>query len=262
MTKEEIEIWNKAKTDINTRNKLICENLNLVKFIAKKYSNRVLEFDDLVNEGVLGLIEAIEKFNPKKGYKFSTYASFWIEQRITRAIEDKELMIRIPNTTLQKARKYWKFIYLHELLTGEKPSKEELLKELKVSEERLKEIINAPLETESLNDTIKDSDDELLQFIEDVGLPLDSNIIRESEYEELHELLNCLKENEREVLKYRYGFYGKVYTQNETKDFFNITGSRIGQIENVALRKLKGLYKFKSLQAHFQENQHSLKISK
>lgn len=240
---EEIELAVKmADGDVEARNKLISANLRLVVSIAKKYVGRGMPFLDLIQEGNLGLIKAVEKFDHTKGFKFSTYATWWIRQAITRAIADQARIIRVPVHMVETITKVIKAsnTLLHE--KGHEPTAEEIAEEINLPVEKVREIIRISQDPVSLETPIGEEDDSHLgDFIpdEDAPAPADSaslSMLKET----LGEVLDTLQDREKEVLKLRFGLVdGRPRTLEEVGLIFGVTRERIRQIEAKALRKLR-----------------------
>lgn len=242
---DEIKLARQAKRgNQEARRKIIHANLPLVINLAKKYSYLGIPLIDLIEEGNIGLMRALTKFNPQKGYRFSTYAAWWIRQYITRAIANQARVVRVPvyiNEMINKWRRVTERL-AHRF--GRKPTDREVAKEMDISVTKVKEIADLSARTPSLNrSVVEESSTRFVDLIEDVSSRTAvDELVKLFHHEKVAELLGMMPERERQILTMRFGFMGgQIHSLNEVAQKFGISRERVRQIEETALHKLRRL---------------------
>lgn len=242
-SEEEILLTKAKAGDAEAKNQLIVCNLRLVVSVAKNYMSKGMNFIDLISEGNLGLIHAIDKFDLSKGYRFSTYAVWWIKQSITKAVINKGREIRIPSYKYDLFNKVNKVIMKNFVKDGNYITEEEIAKELGIKVQKVKNIMQEFQEILSLNMEVGEN-----IYLEDTlvnssSKNLEEKIIEKLGKERVHQILDTLDMREREILKRRYGLDGyDINTLEEIGDEFNITRERVRQLEKKTLTKLRKKY--------------------
>ena len=245
--KQEIELATKIKKgDLKAKRQMTLSNLRLVINIAKRYSHLGVPLLDLIEEGNLGLMKAVIKFNPKKGYRFSTYGAWWIRQYITRAIANQGKTVRIPVYMTELLSKFKRITEELSQKLGRKPTVMELSRRMRLPTERierLQELVTSAQTTSLETPVGEEGETEMIDLLQDETIPSpQEDITRFLQHERIDALLKKMGERERRVLVLRYGLEdGVSRTLGETAKFFNITRERVRQIEVVAIRKFRAL---------------------
>jgi RNA polymerase primary sigma factor len=246
---EEIELAIRAQNgDQEARSKLILSNLRFVITVAKNYINTGIPFADLISEGNIGLMTAVDRFDPHRGIHFISYAVWWIKQAILKYIAERSRLVRFPMNRTNELLKIERFINDYIAKHGTAPDSETISKNLGISKEDVELLLSRKSrDYVSFYSNVFDDSDVTFGEVFDVDSETPEEIaINNSIREEIRKIIDSLPEREREVIKYRFGFYGKEYSLKEVGEIMNLTKERIRQIENKALEKIKEIIKTKS----------------
>jgi len=250
---ERIELGDRAQTGREARARLIWANTRLVVSIAKRYRGQGVPFLDLIQEGNLGLMKAVEKFDYRRGNKFSTYATWWIRQSVTRAVPAQGRTMRIPTAMMQRIRRVYKTSGLLEQELGRRPTPEEIAEELDMDPRRVRRTIEASYYPISLEKPLGEDEDSVLgdfvadELVDPPDVPAEQSLLAQ----QIEQALETLTPREARILRLRFGLHdGHCYTLKEVGEKFGLTRERIRQIQHHAMRRLRHPRRFRSLRGH------------
>lgn len=249
---EEVELAQRIKKgDMEARNKLTRANLRFVVSVAKQYQNQGMRLEDLINEGNLGLIKAAERFDETKGFKFISYAVWWIRQSIMQAVAEQSKMVRLPLNKVNEISKIKKAIAQFEQENQRKASAHEIAEQLDMPEERIEEAIRNQSHTFSIDAPLSDEQDDTYEnkLTNDDAPTTDNYLMKESLYKEIDRILSTLPERESLIVKMCFGIDSQEMSLEEIGDYFGLTRERVRQIKEKSIRKLKHSAGCESLKA-------------
>jgi len=253
---EEAELFERLRNGDNTAKDILVEhNMRLVQKMANKLSKPGFEFDDLVQEGLMGLLTAIDRFDYTRGYKFSTYSVWFIRQRIQRYMENMSRSVRLPVHIQKKINKILSVMYDFEQKNGQRPTVKEIADEMKLDENTVRKYLKLAESVVSLNQYVDDEkcDSELIDFLVDEEVDIENETINEQFKQEIDKILDILPEKERLILEMRFGIGTDPMTLEQIGNMFGLTRERIRQIEIKALKKLRHDKTCQKLKEYWQE---------